>query len=91
MAGGENFRKDRSARLRHRFFRKGKWIIERYGRLGCVGCGRCDRNCLAKINSVEDLHPNRGRAERNDSQQKRNTRRSSRSYFRGWGGSSPRG
>jgi len=53
VAGGENFRKDRSARLRHRFFRKGKWIMERYGKLGCVGCGRCDRSCLAKINSVE--------------------------------------
>jgi sulfhydrogenase subunit beta (sulfur reductase) len=53
VAGGENFRKDRSARLRHRFMRKGKWILERYGKLGCVGCGRCDRNCLAKINSVE--------------------------------------
>ena len=53
VAGGENFRKDRSSRLRHRFFRKGKWIMERYGRLGCVGCGRCDRNCLVKINSVD--------------------------------------
>ncbi len=53
VAGGEVFREERSARLRHRFFRKGKWIMERYGRLGCVGCGRCDRNCLVKINSVE--------------------------------------
>jgi len=53
VAGGENFRKDRSARLRHRFNRKGKWLLERYGKLGCVGCGRCDRNCLVKINSVE--------------------------------------
>jgi len=53
VAGGENFRKDRSARLRHRFNRKAKWILERYGKLGCVGCGRCDRNCLVKINSVE--------------------------------------
>jgi len=53
VAGGEVFRQERSARLRHRFFRKGKWLLERYGKLGCVGCGRCDRNCLAKINSVE--------------------------------------
>lgn len=53
VAGGEVFRKDRAARLRHRFFRKGKWLQERYGKLGCVGCGRCDRNCLVKINSVE--------------------------------------
>ncbi len=53
VAGGEVFREERSARLRHRFFRKGKWLMERYGKLGCVGCGRCDRNCLVKIDSVE--------------------------------------
>jgi len=53
VAGGENFRKDRSSRLRHRFFRKGKYLRETYGKSGCVGCGRCDRNCVAKINSVE--------------------------------------
>ncbi len=53
VAGGENFRKARSARLRHRFNRKGKWLLERYGKSGCVGCGRCDRNCLVKISSVE--------------------------------------
>jgi len=50
---GENFRKRRSERLRHRFFRKGKYILEDYGRMGCVGCGRCDRVCVAKISSVE--------------------------------------
>lgn len=53
VAGGENFREERSSRLRHRFFRKGKYIYEAFGRKGCVGCGRCDRNCVAKINSVE--------------------------------------
>ena len=53
VAGGENFRKRRSDRLRHRFFRKGKYILEDYGRMGCVGCGRCDRVCVAKISSVE--------------------------------------
>ena len=53
VAGGENFRKDRSSRLRHRFFRKGKYLREAYGKSGCVGCGRCDRTCVAKISSVE--------------------------------------
>jgi sulfhydrogenase subunit beta (sulfur reductase) len=53
VAGGESFREQRSARLRHRFFRKAKYILEAFGRKGCVGCGRCDRNCVAKINSVE--------------------------------------
>jgi formate hydrogenlyase subunit 6/NADH:ubiquinone oxidoreductase subunit I len=53
VAGGENFRKERSSRLRHRFFRKGKYLREAYGKSGCVGCGRCDRACVAKISSVE--------------------------------------
>ena len=53
VAGGENFRGRRSDRLRHRFFRKGKYILEDHGRMGCVGCGRCDRACVAKISSVE--------------------------------------
>jgi ferredoxin len=53
VAGGESFREDRASRLRHRFFRKAKYILEAFGRMGCVGCGRCDRNCVAKINSVE--------------------------------------
>jgi len=53
VAGGESFREDRASRLRHRFFRKAKYIYEAFGRMGCVGCGRCDRNCVAKINSVE--------------------------------------
>jgi len=53
VAGGENFRKERSSRLRHRFFRKGKYLREAFGKSGCVGCGRCDRSCVAKINSVE--------------------------------------
>jgi len=53
VAGGENFRENRGERLRHRFFRKGKYILEDHGRMGCVGCGRCDRTCVAKISSVE--------------------------------------
>ncbi len=52
VAGGENFRKQRSARLRHRFMRKGRYLVERYQHLGCVGCGRCARLCLADISPV---------------------------------------
>lgn len=51
VATGENFRHDKASRLRHRIFRKGKYILERYGRLGCVGCGRCATACLAEIAS----------------------------------------
>jgi len=47
VAGGHNFRPSRAARQRHRFFRKGKYQMDAYGLLGCVGCGRCARACLA--------------------------------------------
>ena len=56
VAGGENFRKARSARQRHRFFRKGKYLYERFGELGCVGCGRCIRACVAKINIADGFN-----------------------------------
>jgi sulfhydrogenase subunit beta (sulfur reductase) len=53
VASGEVFREHRSGRLRHRFYRKGKYMFEDYGRVGCVGCGRCVRACLVKIDPVE--------------------------------------
>jgi len=53
VATGEVFREHRSARLRHRFYRKGKYMYEDYGRVGCVGCGRCVRACLVDIDPVE--------------------------------------
>lgn len=53
VAGGHNFRPQAGARLRHRIYRKAKWIRERTGLTGCVGCARCDRACTAKINSVD--------------------------------------
>jgi sulfhydrogenase subunit beta (sulfur reductase) len=59
VAGGENFRKHQAARLRHRFMRKGRYLMEKYGELGCVGCGRCARSCLVDISPVNvfnELH-----------------------------------
>ncbi len=56
VAGGHNFRPKAASRLRHRMYRKAKWIRERDGLPGCVGCARCDRACTAKINSVEIYH-----------------------------------
>lgn len=53
VAGGHNFRPKAASRLRHRIYRKAKWIMEREQLPGCVGCARCDRACTAKINSVE--------------------------------------
>jgi len=54
VAGGENFREHQAARLRHRFMRKGRYLMEKYGELGCTGCGRCVRSCLVDI-SPEDV------------------------------------
>jgi sulfite reductase subunit B len=51
VATGENFRHDKTSRFRHRMYRKGKYVIEKYGRMGCVGCGRCATACLAEIAS----------------------------------------
>jgi len=55
VAGGENFREGRASRLRHRIFRKGKFILERTGKPGCVGCGRCSLHCVAEISILETL------------------------------------
>jgi ferredoxin len=54
VAGGENFREHQAARLRHRFMRKGRYLMEKYGELGCTGCGRCARSCLVDI-APEDV------------------------------------
>jgi NAD(P)H-flavin reductase len=51
VATGENFRHDKTSRFRHRIFRKGKYVLERFGKMGCVGCGRCTIACLAEIAS----------------------------------------
>lgn len=53
VAGGEDFRPQPSDRLRHRVFRKGKYLLEKYGKSGCVGCGRCSRACVADISIRE--------------------------------------
>jgi sulfhydrogenase subunit beta (sulfur reductase) len=56
VAGGENFREAREARQRHRFMRKGKYIYEKFGELGCVGCGRCVRTCVVHISIVDGFN-----------------------------------
>ena len=52
VTGGHNFRSSRALRQRHRFMRKGKYILEAHNYLGCVGCGRCARACLVDITPV---------------------------------------
>ena len=55
VAGGENFREERAARQRHRYFRKFKYSVDRFYRSFCTGCGRCTRTCMAKINLKDTL------------------------------------
>lgn len=55
VSGGENFRKKRSDRQRHRYYRKFKYPVDRYSRFFCTGCGRCTRTCMAKISLKETL------------------------------------
>jgi ferredoxin len=54
VAGDHNFRKNRAARYRHRYYRKGKYVPGMIDEIACVGCGRCITACVAKIaNPVE--------------------------------------
>ena len=53
MAGGENFRARRSARIQFRFYHKQRGFVAEYGRPSCVGCGRCAAVCPAGIDIVE--------------------------------------
>ena len=53
VAGGESFRKDRKNRQKHRFNRKFRYMVGEYGAPFCVGCGRCSRQCVAKIDIAE--------------------------------------
>ncbi len=46
---GENFREKRLQRYRHRFYRKGMYLYDKYGFIACVGCGRCAAACLPDI------------------------------------------
>ena len=62
VAGGENFREERGSRLRHRVFRKARFVNQRTGKLGCVGCGRCSTHCVAKISILEAFHQIAGEA-----------------------------
>lgn len=54
-AGGHNFRKKAADRIRHRLYRKQKYLLEKLGLAGCVGCGRCKKACTADIAYPPDI------------------------------------
>ncbi len=64
VAGGHDFQSQRGMRYRHRFFRKGSYIPERFGFVACTGCGRCTSACVSDIanpvklyNTLLERHP----------------------------------
>ena len=52
-ASGENFREGAAARVRHRIFKKEVYLKKKFGRSGCVGCGRCIDSCIAHISIID--------------------------------------
>ena len=53
QASGHNPRSSLKQRLRQRIMHKFNYFVENYGVLGCVGCGRCIKNCPAGIDIRE--------------------------------------
>lgn len=62
VAGGHNFRDKLAIRQRHRFMRKGKYQMDAFGMVGCVGCGRCATACLVHITPIEVFNTLRERS-----------------------------
>lgn len=60
VAGGENFRKARSSRIKFRYYHKQRGFVAEYGRPSCVGCGRCIVTCPAGIDIVKVIQAIRG-------------------------------
>lgn len=56
VATGEDFRKGRSSRQKHRYYRKFKYPVDKFNRYFCTGCGRCTRTCMAEINLVDTVN-----------------------------------
>ncbi len=60
VAGGHNFRPERSTRLKYRYYHKHRGFVEAFEESLCVGCGRCGEACLADITVPEVIASVRG-------------------------------
>lgn len=69
VAGGENFREERSSRVKFRYYHKHRGFVAEYGRPSCVGCGRCVEACPVKINIISVIEAIRGDRDGNASSQ----------------------
>lgn len=49
MAGGHNPRPTKKDRVRNRFMHKLNYFEDRYGKMLCVGCGRCVQKCPVNL------------------------------------------
>ena len=56
VAGGEDFRKGKESRQRHRYYRKFKYPVDKFNRYFCTGCGRCTRTCMAQISLIDTVN-----------------------------------
>ena len=56
VAGPQNFRGERTDRVRHRWLRKFVYLMREYGKPFCVGCGRCTTACTADISLTDVLN-----------------------------------
>lgn len=53
VAGGHNFRPDRHKRLMYRYYHQHRGFVDTYGEPKCVGCNRCGRTCVARIQPAD--------------------------------------
>jgi formate hydrogenlyase subunit 6/NADH:ubiquinone oxidoreductase subunit I len=59
VAHAHNFRPTRASRVRYRFYHKFVGNFSRFGKMLCVGCGRCNKSCKAHITPgriIEAVH-----------------------------------
>ena len=53
MTSGENPRREKRRRFRQRVYHKFDYFRKNFGKIACVGCGRCIRQCPVKLDIVE--------------------------------------